>query len=254
MSRAKETVFLTVRTNSTRLPEKCFLPFGETNVLGHVISRAKFAGFEPIVCTSKNKSDDKIDLFCKESGVSIYRGPLNNKILRWYECASSFKVKIFHTIDVDDPFFDPKLINQSLGLLISEDLDVVYPTELSSNGSASVGYSIRLSALEKEIKRIESMKEIEMVDSVFDQLKGLKKKILTTNLLDFPNIRLTLDYPEDYWLLLFVLRELGPNCNRENLLSLFSRNPDLYKFNWYRNKQWAEKQNYLRSEFGKQNV
>jgi spore coat polysaccharide biosynthesis protein SpsF len=254
MSQSNGTVFLTVRANSTRLPEKCFLPFGETNVLGHVISRAKFAGLEPIVCTSINKSDDKIDLFCKELGVSIYRGPLNNKILRWYECARSFKVKIFHTVDVDDPFFDPELINQSMELLISENLDIVYPTELSSNGSASVGYSIRLSALEKEIKYIESMKEVEMVDSVFDQLKSLRRKILTTNSLDFPNIRLTLDYPEDYWLLLFVLRELGPNCNRENLLALFSRNPDLYKFNWYRNKEWTEKQNNLRSEFEKQNV
>lgn len=254
MSQANGAVFLTVRTNSTRLPEKCFLPFGETNVLGHVIRRAKFAGLEPIVCTSINKSDDKIDLFCKESGVSIYRGPLDNKILRWYECAHSFKVEIFHTIDVDDPFFDSKLINQSMDLLINENLDVVYPTELSSNGSASVGYSIRLSALEKEIKYIGSIKEVEMVDSVFDQLKSLKKKILTTNLLDFPNIRLTLDYPEDYWLLLFVLRELGPNCSRDDLATLFSRNPDLFKFNWYRNKEWTAKQNYLRSEFEKQNV
>jgi spore coat polysaccharide biosynthesis protein SpsF (cytidylyltransferase family) len=155
---------------------------------------------------------------------------------------------------VDDPFFDSKLINQSMDLLINENLDVVYPTELSSNGSASVGYSIRLSALEKEIKYIGSIKEVEMVDSVFDQLKSLKKKILTTNLLDFPNIRLTLDYPEDYWLLLFVLRELGPNCSRDDLATLFSRNPDLFKFNWYRNKEWTAKQNYLRSEFEKQNV
>jgi spore coat polysaccharide biosynthesis protein SpsF len=254
MSRVNETVFLTVRTNSTRLPEKCFLPFGETNVLGHVIKRAKFAGFEPIVCTSKNKSDDKIDLFCKELGVPIYRGSLDNKILRWYECARSFKVEIFHTIDVDDPFFDSKLIIQSMELLVTENLDVVYPTELSSNGSASVGYSIRLSALEKEIKYIESIKEFEMVDSVFDQLKSLKRKILTTSLLDIPSTRLTLDYPEDYWLLLFVLRELGPNCSRENLAALFSRNPDLFKFNWYRNKEWAANQNHLRSEFEKQNV
>ena len=254
MSRDRRSVFLTVRTNSTRLPEKCFLPFGETNVLGHVITRARFAEFEPIVCTSKNKLDDKIDMFCNELGVSIYRGPLDNKILRWYECARSFKVEIFHTIDVDDPFFDSKLINQSMDLLINENLDVVYPTNLSSNGSASVGYSIRLSALEKEIKYIESIKEIEMVDSVFDQLKSLKKKILTSNLLDFPNVRLTLDYPEDYWLLLFVLRELGPNCNRENLADLFSRNPDLFKFNWFRNMEWIAKQNNLRSEFEKQNV
>ena len=254
MSLNNTVVFLTVRTNSTRLSEKCLMPFGETNVLGHVISRAKYAGFEPIVCTSNDKSDDKIDFFCKKLEVALYRGNLKNKILRWYECARTFKVEIFHTIDVDDPFFDPNLINQSIKLLINENLDIVYPTELSSNGSASVGYTVRFSAIEKELKYIKSFKEVEMVDSVFNQLKNLKRKILTTNLPDFANVRLTLDYPEDYWLLLFILKELGPNCDRKDLLVLFSRNPDLYKFNWHRNKDWAEKQNYLRSEFEKQNV
>ena len=32
---------ITVRSQSTRLPKKCFLPFGDGNVLEHIIRRAK---------------------------------------------------------------------------------------------------------------------------------------------------------------------------------------------------------------------
>ena len=254
MSQTNSFVFLTVRSDSTRLPKKCLLPFGETNVLGHAIRRAEYAGLTPIVCTSTSQSDNELALFCNETGVPIYRGTLDNKVLRWYECAHNFGVYIFHTIDVDDPFFDPKQIKQSIQLLINEDLDIVHPTELSSRGSASVGYSVRFNALAQEFKYISSIKYLEMVDSAFYYLKRLKQKRLTTDLLDFPNIRLTLDYPEDYGLLLFILKELGPNCNREELWSLFSRNPDLYKFNWYRSKEWSDKQNHLRAEFEAQNA
>ena len=254
MSQNNNFVFLTVRTGSTRLSKKCLLPFGETNVLGHVIRRAEYAGFTPVVCTSTCQSDNEIETFCATQGVLIYRGSLNNKLLRWHDCARKFGVSIFHTIDVDDPFFDPKQIKQSMELLIDENLDIVHPTEISSQGSASVGYSIRFSALEKEYKYLSSIDDIEMVDSAFNHLGKLKQKKLTTNLLDFPNVRLTLDYPEDYGLLLFILKELGPNCNREELLSFFSRNPDLYKFNWYRNKEWNDKQNQLRSDFEAQNA
>lgn len=254
MSQNNTFVFLTVRTGSTRLPKKCMLPFGDTNVLGHVIRRAEYAGFTPVVCTSISQSDNEIESFCATEGVLVYRGSLNNKLLRWHDCAQNFGLSMFHTIDVDDPFFDPKQIKQSMEILIDEDLDIVHPTELSSQGSASVGYSIRFSALEKEHKYLSSIDYIEMVDSVFNHLGTLKQKKLITNLLDFPNVRLTLDYPEDYGLLLFVLEELGPNCNREELLSLFSRNPDLYKFNWHRNIEWTDKQNQLRSDFEAQNA
>ena len=51
--------FITVRASSSRLPEKCFLPFGiNESVLSHVIKRSIFYKIEPIVCTSNHKSDD----------------------------------------------------------------------------------------------------------------------------------------------------------------------------------------------------
>jgi len=44
-------------------------------------------------------------------------------------------------------------------------------------------------------------------------------------------IRLTLDYEEDYWLLLTVLRILGPQARRTEIEVLFIRNPYLHQIN-----------------------
>ena len=53
--------FITVRATSTRLPAKCLLPFGEGNVLEHVIRRAKYYDLDPVVCTTVEPADDILE-------------------------------------------------------------------------------------------------------------------------------------------------------------------------------------------------
>ena len=99
--------FITVRSNSSRLPSKCFLPFGnECNVLEHIVRRAKHYKIDPIICTSTHSSDNLIEELAKREGVKYFRGPLINKLQRWADCAIHFNLKAFHTVDADDPFFD----------------------------------------------------------------------------------------------------------------------------------------------------
>ena len=246
-------VLLTVRASSTRLPRKCFLPFGSYSVLEHVISRAKSASLIPVVCTSTDQSDDEIEDLCKRTGVLYFRGSLRNKLLRWYECSKVLKISNFHTVDVDDPFFDPDQVKESLLLLEREKLDIVFPTAESAAGSASVGYSINAAYLKDIFLLYRDLDEVEMVDAVFGEHAPTKSKVLVSKIRDTDQIRLTLDYEEDYHLLLFVLRELGTNCSRAMILELFSRNPDLFKINWFRNDDWAAKQN-LGREYIKERI
>jgi spore coat polysaccharide biosynthesis protein SpsF len=241
---------LTVRTSSSRLPGKCFLPFGEHNTLIHVANRAMKFGINPIICTSTDISDDQIEQLCVENKIQYFRGSLENKLTRWLDCALKFELEDFHTIDVDDPFFDPLQVKESIDLLRKKSLDVIYPTEISSNGSASVGYSIKSKCLYENQELIYGIKQIEMIDSVLTKMKNLRKEILVSNFPDFSNIRLTLDYIEDYYLLVFILKELGPFCARTDIGKLFHNNPDLYKFNWFRNLDWSSNQSAIRSKQG----
>jgi spore coat polysaccharide biosynthesis protein SpsF len=240
--------FLTVRTKSTRLPEKCLLPFGPTNVLGHVISRAKFFNIEPVVCTSLDSSDDKIEDYCRQYNFNFFRGSFENKLTRWLDCARYFDVTNFHTLDVDDPFFDHLQVFESMSMLNSTNMDVVYPTNISSTGSASVGYSIRTRYLEEMSSEILAVEQIEMVDVFFKKHNFSKNITLTSKYLEMQSVRLTLDYQEDYWLLRFILNECGPNCTRSEIQDLFTRNPDLYKINWFRNSDWEKNQSRIRNK------
>ena len=87
-----------------------------------------------------------------------------------------------------------------------------------------------------------------MIDSILSQFKDLNQEVLESRFSDFLSVRLTLDYIEDYNLLTFVLQELGPDCSRIEIGELFSRNPDLYKINWFRNLEWSSNQNLIRSK------
>ena len=72
--------------------------------------------------------------------------------------------------------------------------------------------------------------------------EGLKTKILPETRRNISNMRLTLDYKEDYWLLESVRRMVGSLASRENVDQLFLSNPDLYKINWFRNDEWKQGQ------------
>ena len=237
---------LTVRVGSSRLPRKCLLPFGKSNLLSHVVNRSVNSGLRPVVCTSAEKSDDPIEDFCNENGVEYFRGSLGNKLRRWSDCATKFGLEDFHTIDVDDPFFSPDQVKESLVLLRQENLDLVAPTALSAAGSASVGYSINSSFLSGILAEIPE--DIEMVDTIFSNFDKAKSRILESRITDREGLRLTLDYPEDYWLLSFLERTFGTDAKRDQIFSLFDENPDLYKMNWFRNEEWAARQNEIRKQ------
>ena len=55
-----DTAIITVRSSSSRLPRKCYLPFGNITVLEHIIKRVEHYNLKPIVCTSSNTSDHRI--------------------------------------------------------------------------------------------------------------------------------------------------------------------------------------------------
>lgn len=234
--------FITVRSSSKRLPQKCFLPFGEIDILTHVIRRAIFFKFRPIVCTTDLPEDDKVVEIAIREGVDFYRGASANKLKRWADCAEFFKIQSFHTIDADDPFFDPLEVERSMDLLHSVGLDMVMPTKSSSDGSATVGFSLTAGIVGCAVVGIPENEDTEMMWDFLSRVKSIKAVELPEPQYAQPKIRLTLDYQEDYWILNFIYRLLGTYAERRKIDDLFFANPDLYKINWFRNSEWQQAQ------------
>jgi len=224
------------------LPEKCLLPFGSETVISHVVKRAVRYGIDPIICTSTDSSDNVLEDIANDLCVRCFRGAMSNKLKRWFDCAEEFNIESFHTIDADDPFFDGTEMIESLNLLRSGGYDVIHPTESSSAGGASVGYSLSRDIVARALYGLKDNTDTEMMWYYLERIKGIKMKTLpdrsTVNL----NVRLTLDYEEDYWLLASVVRILGNNATRKEVNQLFVDNPDLSKVNLFRNNEWKAAQ------------
>ena len=232
---------ITVRTSSRRLPNKCLLPFGEDNVITHIISRTKHSNLDPIVCTSNDPTDDILVEIAEKNGALIFRGPLENKLMRWRDCCNYYKLKDFHSIDADDPFFDGDLMIESLELL-RKGYDMVYPTESSHKGSATVGFSLTSKIIDEACNGIDGNLDTEVIWPFIEKINGIKKITLPEKEKNPYLARLTLDYEEDYWLLKSIERICGALASRDSIDDFLIKNPDFFKINWFRNSQWKENQ------------
>ncbi len=241
---------ITVRSSSSRLKNKCFLKINDLMVIEHVILRCLHGNIKPIICTSKNKEDKKLVKIAKDFGIEFFQGSLQNKIKRWYDCARIKKIKFFHTIDADDPFFDYVAVKESLDLLKKNKLDLVKPSIASRYGGASEGYSFSRKGIVKlfdSLKKYKTKKRLnlldtEMIDGYLDNsdlnfqvYKGKGYQIKK-------NIRLTLDYKEDYKLLKILFEKFGSFTNRETINRFLKKNKQYLKINFFRNKGWDKKQ------------
>lgn len=233
---------ITVRSASSRLPEKCFLPFGRGTVLDHIIRRALHYGLEPIVCTSDETSDDRVEKIAINAGVKCFRGEPVHKLKRWADCCAAFEINAFHTVDADDPFFDGDEMKGSFQLLINGNWDIVEPSLSSSSGGGSVGYSLTKDIVDRAVTLTSRDEDTEMMWYWLEKVPNLKKTKMPDRSGDPIVSRITLDYEEDYWLISTLLRLKSSLATRESIESVFRENPDFYKINWFRNQQWIDGQ------------
>jgi spore coat polysaccharide biosynthesis protein SpsF (cytidylyltransferase family) len=237
---------ITVRTSSTRLKNKCLLPFGnEPTVIEHIIKRALFYNIEPIICTSTDSSDDILAEIANKNDIKLYRGSLNNKLKRWMDCANYFQLSSFHTVDADDPFFDGNEMIESMNILELENYDFVSPSKYSSSGGATVGYSIKSAIIKDALNGIDENADTEMMWYLLENLPKIKTYIYGDPLYlipGSPQFRLTLDFQEDYWLLNSIARIKGNNAESNDVYDLLIKNPDFHLINHFRNSEWKKAQ------------
>jgi len=241
-----KAIFITVRTDSSRLPNKALLEIFGKPIIELIIKRAKQAkGFDKIVlCTTEREVDNRIVEIAKENNIECFRGSLEDKLLRWLGAAKQYNLDYFVTMDGDDLFCDPELME--LGARQME--EGIYDFIKSPFGLAcgAFTYAIRTSALEKVCK-IKDTNDTEMMWVYFEDT-GLFR-VGELNVLDSiyynDNVRMTLDYQEDFDFFKRVFTAF--NCiNNEiplrELMRFFLKNPEITSINLSRQKDFIDNQ------------
>jgi spore coat polysaccharide biosynthesis protein SpsF (cytidylyltransferase family) len=253
-SKTTRAILVTARTKSSRLPNKCLLELDESdNIFSHILKRCEMLDIPVIVCTSSDESDNELCSIGDKFGLNNFRGSLENKLARWAGCMNEFNIENAHLLDADDPFFNPDEVRESLDYLMENQLDLVLPSALSSNGHASVGTSITKNFInELQIRLFDSgINEMDVIPWEILLCEEDRVKVLEDNkLIDYDiEMRLTLDYYEDFILIKMLHKKFGSLVQRKVVEDYLANNLDLLKINIFRNVEFKIRQNNQKSMF-----
>lgn len=228
----KVGVIIQARTSSSRLPEKVLkqLPWnGGITVLEQVIRRVKKAVVdEIIVATTAEKRDDPIVRIARKEKVLVFRGSRNDVLARYYFAAKENGIGLVVRITSDCPCIDAALIDRVVAFHRRADLDYACSDGFPRGFDVE---TISFTALERSHR--EATKDFEREHVTFYARESASRRFKTGRMRAAgrrrrPDIRVTLDTPEDYALLCAVYDALD-RANRdfglEELLALFRKKP-----------------------------
>ena len=242
----KTAIFITVRMDSSRLPNKTMLPILGTPVLEHVISRAKQTTKfdEIVVCTTLREVDDQVAGIAEKCGVSVYRGSLEDKLERWNGAARQYNVDYIVTFDGDDLFCDPYLLDKGAEQIRENKYDFIeLPVGLICGAFT---YAFTAKALAK-VCEIKATDDTEMMWTYFKDT-GLFKTGYLEDIEDVyfnDKYRLTLDYPEDFEFFTKVFEHF--NCVNNDvplkeIITYFKEHPEIPQINIGRQQEFLDNQ------------
>ncbi|MFC1954515.1 cytidylyltransferase domain-containing protein [Chloroflexota bacterium] len=123
----KVGVFIAVRMNSTRLPQKALLDIEGKTLIAHLIERVKKSNLPNIivVCTSTHPDDAILTAIAKQAGVKAFTGSETDVAARFLEAAREERVDVIVRVTGDCPLIDPEHIDRAITHLLASDADYV---------------------------------------------------------------------------------------------------------------------------------
>jgi spore coat polysaccharide biosynthesis protein SpsF len=202
-------IIVQARIGSSRLPGKVMKYLEDKIVLDHVIERLKKSKYvrNVIICTSNKIQDNLIYEHCQKNNINCFRGSELNVLERYYETATFYKSEYIVRVTSDCPLVDPKYIDLMIEKYFELNQQYLGP-KYYGNHKFPDGFNGEIfnylvlkeayenaSENEKEHVTTYIIKKYNMVE--FDYPIEYFKY---TNI-NFANLHLSLDTPEDYELL-----------------------------------------------------
>jgi spore coat polysaccharide biosynthesis protein SpsF len=153
-------ILIQARMNSSRLPGKVLLKFGNKTALHLMVDRIRTTKInEIIVASTTNRKDIAIEEECsKNIKVKCFRGDENNVIKRMIDAATKWGLPnngIIVDLSGDCPFIDRKIVEYLLYKIRSMNLDYVHNDIINRSWPDGVDCQIyRLHALKEAYKLI----------------------------------------------------------------------------------------------------
>jgi spore coat polysaccharide biosynthesis protein SpsF len=104
--------FVQARMSSRRFPGKVLTPFRGQALIMHVLAAVTrvLTTDRIVVVTSDETSDDPLVSHLRESGVHVFRGPLENVFERFRLCALAYPCEWILRVSADSPLLNPQVL------------------------------------------------------------------------------------------------------------------------------------------------
>ena len=141
--------------NSERFPGKVLAPLNGRPLIDHVVERvgAAMPLGQIVIATSVERSDDPLAWYAEKSGLAVFRGPLDNVLLRFQLCLERYPSTWIFRVSADSPVLDSTLFSKMLAHRDRRDVDIVtntFPRTYPKGHSLEMIYGPTFAALKVE--------------------------------------------------------------------------------------------------------
>ena len=223
---------ITARLKSTRLPRKILKDLHGRTVIERIIDRAKQVAniSEIVLCTSANPQDKPLIDVAKKNNISYFLGDEEDVLKRLFDASQLFELNYFVGITADNPLFSIIHANLAVDELKTGHHDYVRCEGLPLGASI---YGLKVKALET-ICKVKEIIDTEIWGYLVDRPEIFNiKKIPARGKMNKPDLRLTLDYPEDYELInkLYNNISFGDVLYLNEVVEYLDNHPEITKIN-----------------------
>lgn len=230
----KTAILITARLKSTRLPMKAIKPIKDRPMICHMLDRLKLARqpSQIIIATSTVEQDDPLVEIAQQENVECFRGDPDDVLVRLTEAANQFGVDTVISCTADNPFVDPFYIDK---LVLYHNAEKNDRTDIVGLPFGVFSHAISVNAMEKACE-IKAEKDTEVWGGYFSEtgLFKIGKMVVTDPAVIWPELRLTVDTPEDFALVTEIFEELylpGRVFSLESIIDLCRKREDLALLN-----------------------
>jgi spore coat polysaccharide biosynthesis protein SpsF len=243
----KTIATIEARMTSSRLPGKVLLPAQGKPMLARMVERLKMVPSLDgiVVATTVNTTDDPIEQLTKELGVGCWRGSEEDVLARVLDAAHAHDIGVIVELTGDCPLIDPAIVEQCIQAYraagvdyLSNILERTYPI-----GMDTQVFATRI--LDDVARRTADPADHEHVSLYIyrhPEIYSLRNVPAPPELRD-PELRLTLDTPQDYELIDAVFAALlparGAGFTLGDVLDLLRARPELRRINEHVAHRWV---------------
>ncbi|RJG24827.1 cytidylyltransferase domain-containing protein [Paenibacillus thiaminolyticus] len=231
----KLVTIIQARMGSTRLPGKVMLPLGDTIVLDYVVNRChQIKGVnEVIVATSTERADDKIEQWCDEYHIPCSRGSQDDVLGRYHKCAREWDADYIFRVTSDCPFVDYEMASDIVNEMKRSSYDIIKVEGHLPRGLVAELFSFK--TLEYMNKHgLEARHREHVTYYAYEYPEQFNMGYFRAReKLQHPELRITVDTPEDYKLCRLIAQHFKSNLlvSSSEVISYLLEHPEIAAIN-----------------------